>query len=102
MRIGSGSNLISQTFGTAAFTATTLGTYTTASASTTGTFALSNVALNDIVTGSINYTVGGGQPVASFRPESSGVARFVVANATSNSNSTLSAGTIFAAALRYS
>jgi len=102
MRIGSGSNLIAQSYGTAAFTSTTLGTYTTASASTTGTFALTGVASGDMVIGSINYTVGGGMPVANFRPESAGVARFVVLNSNPNTLSTLSAGTIFATALRYS
>lgn len=101
LRIGSGSNLIAQSYGTAAFTAATLGTVTTASAISTGTFALANVALGDIVVGSINYTVSGFQPTHTFRPESAGVARFVVANSTSTLG-TLSAGTIFATALRYS
>lgn len=104
LRIGSGSNLIAQSYGsnTSAFTSTTLGTYTTASASTTGTFALTGVAPGDMVIGSINYTVTGGMPVANFRPESAGVARYVVLNSNPNTLSTLSAGTIFATALRYS
>jgi len=101
LRIGTGSNLIAQSYGTAAFTAATLGTITTASAITTGTFALANIAMGDIVVGSINYTVSGFQPTHTFRPESAGVARFVVANSTSTLG-TLSAGTIFATALRYS
>ena len=101
LRIGTGSNLIAQSYGTAAFTAATLGTITTASAITTGTFALANVGMGDIVVGSINYTVSGFQPTHTFRPEAAGVARFVVANSTSTLG-TLSAGTIFATALRYS
>ena len=108
LRIGAGSNLIAQSYGTAAFTASTLTQSTTAGAISTGTFSLPNSALGDLVIGTVNSvgsTTSSGnvaRPILDFNVEAAGVARWVVYNTAATTTATIPAGTIFATALRYS
>ena len=108
LRIGTGSNLIGQSYGTAAFTASTLTQSTTAGAISTGTFSLPNSALGDLVIGTVNSvgsTTSSGnvaRPILDFNVEAAGVARWVAYNTAATTTATIPAGTIFATALRYS
>jgi len=108
LRIGTGSNLIAQSYGTAAFTASTLTQSTTAGAVSTGTFSLLNATLGDLVIGTVNSvgsTTSSGnvaRPILDFNVEAAGVARWVAYNTAATTTATIPAGTIFATALRYS
>ena len=108
LRIGAGSNLIAQSYGTAAFTASTLTQSTTAGAISTGTFSLPNSALGDLVIGTVNSvgsTTSSGnvaRPILNFNVEAAGVGRWVAYNTAATTTATIPAGTIFATALRYS
>ena len=104
----SGPKLVAVSYGTAAFTTSTLQDIdhvTTGSNITTGTFSLTNAALGDMVIGNIN-SVGsatggsGSQMIQEFRVESANVGRFTILN-TSQTTSTIPAGTIFATAMRF-
>ena len=104
----SGPKLVAVSYGTAAFTTSTLQDIdhvTTGSNITTGTFSLTNAALGDMVIGNIN-SVGsatggsGSQMMQEFRVESANVGRFTILN-TSQTTSTIPAGTIFATAMRF-
>ena len=95
-------------YGTAAFTAATLQDIdhiTTGSNISTGTFALTNAVLGDMVIGNINSigsTTGGSasQMIPDFRVESANVGRFTILN-TSQTTSTIPAGIVSATALRF-
>ena len=103
LKIGaSGPRLTAVSYGTAAFTLSTVQPHNLAD-TTTGTFALTGVALGDIVIGSIDSlgsTTGTTQIVTSFFPIASNVVRYVV-NSKGSTAGTVPAGTIFATAMRF-
>lgn len=89
-------------YGTAAFTSATVQAHNVAD-TTTGTFGLTGCALGDIVFGSIN-TLGAATGTiclaVSFYPQTTDVARYSIINKGSTAG-TISAGTIFATAMRF-
>lgn len=89
-------------YGTAAFTSATVQAHNVAD-TTTGTFALTGCALGDIVFGSIN-TLGAATGTiclsVSFYPQTTDVARYSIINKGATAG-TISAGTIFATAMRF-
>ena len=89
-------------YGTAAFTLSTVAAHNVAD-TTTGTFALTGCALGDIVFGSIN-TLGAATGTiclaVSFYPQTTDVARYSIINKGATAG-TISAGTIFATAMRF-
>ena len=103
LKVGaSGPRLTAVSYGTAAFTLSTVQPHNLADG-TTGTFALTGAALGDIVIGSIDSlgsTTGTTQIITSFFPISSNVIRYVV-NSKGATAGTVPAGTIFATALRF-
>jgi len=103
LKVGaSGPRLTAVSYGTAAFTLSTVQPHNLAD-TTTGTFALTGVALGDIVIGSIDSlgsTTGTTQIVTSFFPIASNVVRYVV-NSKGSTAGTVPAGTIYATALRF-
>jgi len=97
-----GPNITKVSFGTAAFTLSTVQPHNLAD-TTTGTFALTGAELGDIVIGSINSlgsTTGTTQIMTNFFPISSNVVRYVV-NSKGSTAGTVPAGTIFATAMRF-
>ena len=89
-------------YGTAAFTLSTVQPHNLADA-TTGTFALTGAELGDIVIGTINSlgsTTGTAQIMTNFYPISSNVVRYAVIGKGSTAG-TVPAGTIFATAMRF-
>jgi hypothetical protein len=103
LKVGaSGPRLTAVSYGTAAFTLSTVAAHNFAD-TTTGTFALTGAALGDIVIGSIDSlgsTTGTTQIVTSFFPIASNVVRYVV-NSKGSTAGTVPAGTIYATALRF-
>lgn len=98
----SGPRLTQVSYGTAAFSASTIEPYNSASTSV-GTFTLTGVALGDIVIGSINSlgSLAGGDGVQlSMYPISSNTVRYCLGN-DGSTHSTAPAGTIFASAWRF-
>ena len=98
----SGPSLTAVSYGTAAFTSATAPQYNAAQ-TTNGTFALTGVALGDIVVGAINSlgsATGTVNLTADFHVVSSGVARYVINNGGTTAG-TIPAGTIFATAMRF-
>jgi hypothetical protein len=98
----SGPSLTAVSYGTAAFTSATAPQYNSAQ-TTTGTFGLTGLGLNDIIIGTINSlgsATGTVNLTADFHVVSSGVARYVVNNG-GNTAGTIPAGTIFATAMRF-
>jgi len=89
-------------YGTEAFTLSTVAAHNVAD-TTTGTFALTGCALGDIVFGSIN-TLGAATGTiclaVSFYPQTTDVARYSIINKGATAG-TISAGTIFATAMRF-
>ena len=89
-------------YGTAAFTSATVQAHNVAD-TTTGTFGLTGCALGDIVFGSIN-TLGAATGTiclaVSFYPQTTDVARYSIINKGATAG-TISAGTIFATAMRF-
>ena len=89
-------------YGTAAFTLSTVNAHNVAD-TTTGTFALTGCALGDIVFGSID-TLGAATGTVclavSFYPQTTNVARYSIINKGGTAG-TISAGTIYAAAMRF-
>jgi len=89
-------------YGTAAFTLSTVQPHNLADA-TTGTFALTGAELGDIVIGTINSlgsTTGTAQIMTNFYPISSNVVRYAVIGKGATAG-TVPAGTIFATAMRF-
>ena len=103
LKVGaSGPRLTAVSYGTAAFTLSTVQPHNLAD-TTTGTFGLTGTELGDIVIGSINSlgsTTGTTQIVTSFFPIASNVVRYVV-NSKGSTAGTVPAGTIFATAMRF-
>jgi len=103
LKVGAaGPRLTAVSYGTAAFTLSTVQPHNFAD-TTTGTFGLTGTELGDIVIGSINSlgsTTGTTQIVTSFFPTASNVVRYVV-NSKGSTAGTVPAGTIFATALRF-
>jgi hypothetical protein len=97
-----GPNITKVSFGTAAFTLSTVQPHNLAD-TTTGTFALTGAELGDIVIGSINSlgsTTGTVQIMTNFYPIASNVVRYAVISKGSTAG-TVPAGTIFATAMRF-
>lgn len=98
----SGPKLTAVSFGTAAFTSATVQAHNVPD-TTTGTFGLTGCALGDIVFGSIN-TLGAATGTiclaVSFYPQTTDVARYSIINKGATAG-TISAGTIFATAMRF-
>ena len=103
LKVGAaGPRLTAVSYGTAAFTLSTVQPHNLAD-TTTGTFALTGAALGDIVIGSIDSlgsTTGTTQIITSFFPISSNVIRYVV-NSKGATAGTVPAGTIYATAMRF-
>ena len=103
LKVGAaGPRLTAVSYGTAAFTLSTVQPHNLAD-TTTGTFGLTGTELGDIVIGSINSlgsTTGTTQIVTSFFPIASNVVRYVV-NSKGSTAGTVPAGTIYATALRF-
>jgi hypothetical protein len=103
LKVGaSGPRLTAVSYGTAAFTLSTVQPHNLAD-TTTGTFALTGAALGDIVIGSIDSlgsTTGTVQIITNFFPIASNVIRYVV-NSKGSTAGTVPAGTIFATAMRF-
>ena len=107
-----GPTITKVSYGTAAFTGSTfqdLDSATAGSNVTTGTFAVTGAVLGDIVFGgltSIGSSTGTNATLAqrlipSFRVESADTIRYVILNTDIVSHGTTPAGTLFAAALRF-
>jgi len=97
-----GPTITKVSYGTAAFTLSTVQPHNLADA-TTGTFAITGAELGDIVIGSINSlgsTTGTTQIMTNFFPIASNVVRYVV-NSKGSTAGTVPAGTIFATAMRF-
>jgi hypothetical protein len=97
-----GPNITKVSFGTAAFTLSTVQPHNLADA-TTGTFGLTGAELGDIVIGTINSlgsTTGTAQIMTNFYPISSNVVRYAVIGKGATAG-TVPAGTIFATAMRF-
>jgi len=97
-----GPNITKVSFGTAAFTLSTVQPHNLAD-TTTGTFALTGAELGDIVIGTVNSlgsTTGTVQIMTNFYPIASNVIRYVV-NSKGSTAGTVPAGTIFATAMRF-
>jgi len=103
LKVGaSGPRLTAVSYGTAAFTLSTVQPHNLAD-TTTGTFALTGAALGDIVIGSIDSlgsTTGTVQIMTNFYPVASNVVRYAVISKGSTAG-TVPAGTIFATAMRF-
>ena len=103
LKVGAaGPRLTAVSYGTAAFTLSTVQPHNFAD-TTTGTFGLTGTELGDIVIGSINSlgsTTGTTQIVTSFFPIASNVVKYVVSSKGSTAG-TVPAGTIFATAMRF-
>jgi len=97
-----GPSITKVSFGTAAFTASTVSAFNSAG-TTNGTFVLTGSELGDIVVGSLNSlgTVGGSTGlIIGFHPIASNVVRYSITNPTTTAG-TVPAGTIFATAMRF-
>lgn len=97
-----GPNITKASFGTAAFTSATVGAHNVAD-STTGTFALTGVALGDIVFGSLNSLGSATGTVnigLSLYPQTTDVVRYSIQNQGATAG-TIPAGTFFATAMRF-
>ena len=97
-----GPTITKLSYGTAAFTLSTVQPHNLADA-TTGTFAITGAELGDIVIGSINSlgsTTGTAQIMTNFYPIASNVVRYTVIGKGATAG-TVPAGTIFATAMRF-
>jgi hypothetical protein len=98
----SGPKLTAVSFGTAAFTSATVGAHNAADA-TTGTFALTGVALGDIVIGSLNSLGSATGTVnigLSIYPTATNVVEYSIQNQGQTAG-TIPAGIFFATAMRF-
>ena len=103
LKVGaSGPRLTAVSYGTAAFTLSTVQAHNVPD-TTTGTFALTGCALGDIIFGSID-TLGAATGTiclgVSFYPQTTNVARYSIINKGGTAG-TISAGTIYATAMRF-
>jgi len=89
-------------YGTAAFTLSTVAAYN-AAGTTNGTVALTGVAINDIVIGSLNSlgsATGSSGLIIGFHPVASNVVRYSITNPTTTAG-TVPAGVLHMTALRF-
>ena len=89
-------------YGTAAFTLSTVSAYN-AAGTTNGTFALTGCALGDIMIGSLDSlgtATGSAGLIIGFHPIATNIARYSITNPTTTAG-TVPAGTIFATAMRF-
>jgi hypothetical protein len=96
-----GPSITNMTYGTAAFTLSTVAAYN-AAGTTNGTVALTGVAINDIVIGSLNSlgsATGSTGLIIGFHPIASNVVRFSITNPTTTAG-TVPAGVLHMTALR--
>jgi hypothetical protein len=96
---GSTGGITAINYGTSAFTTATV----TTGGSSTGTFAINGLALNDIVQGSLNSigSATGSQSLSFFVfAKAANVAGYTLCNANNTTISTIPAGTIYATAMR--
>jgi len=97
---GSTGGLTAINYGTSAFTTATVPT----SGSSTGTFAINGLGLNDIVNGSLNSigSATGSQALSFFVfAKAANVAGYTLCNVNNTTISTVPAGTIYATAMRF-
>ena len=97
---GSTGGITAINYGTSAFTTATVPT----SGSSTGTFAINGLALNDIVHGSLNSigSATGSQALSFFVfAKAANVAGYTLCNVNNTTISTVPAGTIYATAMRF-
>ena len=97
---GSTGGITSINYGTVAFTTATIPT----SGSSTGTFAINGLGLNDIVIGSLNSigSATGSQALSFFVfAKAANVAGYTLCNVNNTTISTVPAGTIYATAMRF-
>jgi len=97
---GSTGGLTAINYGTAAFTTATVPT----NGSSTGTFAINGLGLNDIVNGSLNSigSATGSQALSFFVfAKAANVAGYTLCNVNNTTISTVPAGTIYATAMRF-
>lgn len=97
---GSTGGLTAINYGTAAFTTATVPT----NGSSTGTFAINGLGLNDIVNGSLNSigSATGSQALSFFVfAKAANVAGYTLCNINNTTISTVPAGTIYATAMRF-
>lgn len=103
LKVGaSGPRLTAVSYGTAAFTLSTIQPHNLAD-TTTGTFALTGAALGDIVIGSIDSlgsTTGTAQIITTFFPTATNVVRYYLSGKGTTAG-TVPAGTIYATAMRF-
>jgi len=98
----SGPSLSKASYGTAAFSASTVAAYNSAG-TCTGTFTLTGAAIGDIVSGSINSigsATGGTGALASFYVAGADTVRYAIANPTTNAI-VIPSGVISAVAWRF-
>jgi hypothetical protein len=96
-----GPSITNMTYGTAAFTLSTVSAYN-AAGTTNGTVALTGVAINDIVIGSLNSlgsATGSTGLIIGFHPIASNVVRYSITNPTTTAG-TVPAGVLHMTALR--
>jgi len=97
---GSTGGITAINYGTSAFTTATVPT----SGSSTGTFAINGLGLNDIVNGSLNSigSATGSQALSFFVfAKAANVAGYTLCNVNNTTISTVPAGTIYATAMRF-
>ena len=97
-----GPSITNMTYGTAAFTLSTVSAYN-AAGTTNGTVALTGVAINDIVIGSLNSlgsATGSTGLIIGFHPIASNVVRYSITNPTTTAG-TVPAGVLHMTAMRF-
>lgn len=97
-----GPSITNMTYGTAAFTLSTVAAYN-AAGTTNGTVALTGVAINDIVIGSLNSlgsATGSTGLIIGFHPIASSVVRYSITNPTTTAG-TVPAGVLHMTAMRF-
>jgi hypothetical protein len=97
-----GPSITNMTYGTAAFTLSTVAAYNGAG-TTNGTVALTGVAINDIVIGSLNSlgsATGSTGLIIGFHPIASNVVRYSITNPTTTAG-TVPAGVLHMTAMRF-
>ena len=98
----SGPTITKVSYGTAAFTLSTVSAYN-AAGTTNGTFTLTGCALGDIMIGSLDSlgtATGSAGLIIGFHPIATNIARYSITNPTTTAG-TVPAGTIFATAMRF-
>jgi len=98
----SGPTITKVSYGTAAFTLSTVSAYN-AAGTTNGTFTLTGCALGDIMIGSLDSlgtATGSAGLIIGFHPIATNIARYSITNPTTTAG-TVPAGTIYATAMRF-